>query len=756
MRNLESDSRILAIGRGQAVVLIVVLILAIGIGVYGALDFRVKTTITTSTTALISSEITQQTSTVPTSSLSSSSATSTTSSSSSLSQTSTSSNTEITTTETASNSSFTWETSISPIDLDPNAGSGGPGTDQLQGNVYESLLWYNGTNTGYTLPWLAQNWTASANLQTYNFTLRQGIRFADGEPLNSTSVYFSINRVLVRDGSLPTAHGANQGWILQQLFNKSLSTFFSGISQQYNAQYVNEILAENAVQITGPYTFTIHVQNPNPAFQYIFGGLWSDIIAPVYTMQQDIKVWSTPSDGYLLPYSQLSGNLTNMIQQYFDDEAATCNAGVTPSGCASTYLDGSYQGSLAGSGPYEMVSYSASTSNIVLKTNPYFWGGPSGSIHPTFQTIYINYVPSISTRELDLKSAALSGQAMAVDIPNTNLFDVANRDDWLDNSTLVSIIPGVTLYGPCCGFTADDNTFDTNVTNQFTGQYYAFQPFADLRLRLAFADSVNLTEIDQSTNYNMGTIGSQAFPADYPPQGVLTNFTLKYSYNLTAVQDLLLDAMMHPITQFTFSNGTIAPAGLFNNTFGCPALGPGGTCANPIPQTIPIVYYSGDGVDDAIMTQAAEVINNISSTYNMGLMVTVIPLPQGQMYTEGFSGHLYMYDAITGPDYPWSADLTTFIYAPGGLFPGSDGWNLTSIQNYYNQLLVANTNDNLTGVASSTNEIQELANQAVMYWWTFFPSEFFTITSSVGGFTVNQPSMAYPTFYFYYATLYPK
>ena len=103
---------------------------------------------------------------------------------------------------------------------------------------------------------------------------------------------------------------------------------------------------------------------------------------------------------------------------------------------------------------------------------------------------------------------------MAIDMPNTNLYDVASRNAWLDNNSLVSTIPG-SVYGPCCAFTSDDNTFDTNVTDQFSGLYYSFQPFADIRFRLAFADSVNLTSIDESTN-NMGTSNNKPSPQIIP------------------------------------------------------------------------------------------------------------------------------------------------------------------------------------------------------------------------------------------------
>jgi len=68
-------------------------------------------------------------------------------------------------------------------------------------NVYEPLIWFNGTCGTCVLPWLAASYTPSSDLKTYTFTLRSGIKFADGEALNSTSVYFALNRILLEDGS---------------------------------------------------------------------------------------------------------------------------------------------------------------------------------------------------------------------------------------------------------------------------------------------------------------------------------------------------------------------------------------------------------------------------------------------------------------------------------------------------------------------------------------------------------------------------
>ena len=651
--------------------------------------------------------------------------------------------------------SITWETVNTPEYIDPHVSYETYDYGVMQ-NVYESILWFNGTCATCVIPWLVSGYSASPDLKTYQFTLRSGIKFADGESLDSTAVYFSLNRLLILDGSTPVGHGTQASWIVQQLLNTSLSTALGG-HVTYNSAYVDSVLGENFVTITSPTTFTINVMNPNSAFPYLVGNGWADIIAPDYVMQHDLALWNQTSTGYKLPYPSLSSapNEMTMIKWYFYDEVATCNSGTTPSGCGTTYLDHSYQGSLAGTGPYAIQSVSQ-TNNIVYEANPTYWGGPYATkMMPQYQTAIINYVADQTTREVDLRSAAASGQAMTVDITNDHLYDVADRSMWLNNHTLESTIPGVTLYGPYTGYVTNFDPFDTNVTNIFTGKPYTFQPFADRRLRLAFADAVNMTAINSAVNNNMGEVAVNVIPPGLPPTGSYNpNITPAYRYNLDAVQSLLLDAMRHPLTSFNFANGTAAPPAYFNNTFGCTTLSASGTCAKPIPQTITLTVDTGDTVGSAIMNTISENVNNVSSTYNMGLTVDVVPIPIGTLLTEGFSGNLYMWGNVGWwDDYPWAIDFLTPTYTSSGFYSGPGGWNILALEQLYQNAVKASGSGDLATIIKNADAMNTIANQAVMYLWTFYPDQFYAYTSNVAGFYFNP---AWTVFGAYFLELYPS
>ena len=638
---------------------------------------------------------------------------------------------------------FTYDAAETIQYLDPSVSFFSYDYNIMQ-NVYEPLIWFNGTCGTCVIPWLASSYTPSSDLKTYAFTLRSGIKFADGEPLNSTSVYFALNRIILEDGSNPVGHGTQASFLVQQLLNTSLSTTLCACAQTYDQKYADAVLAQNFVEVTGPLTFTIHVTHPNIAFALIFAGDMNSVpLPPSYTMRQDLTLWNAASAGYKLPYPSPTGTLANQIKQYFYDMMATCNAGTTPSGCGTTYLDGSAQGSAAGTGPYTIRSVNPTTNTITLQSKSDYWGGPyqfSGGqkIVPKIQTVVFKYVPDQTTREIDLQNAAKSGQALAIDLEATNIYDVADRSTWLNQNKLVSDVPGVSIFGPYTTYNVQFIHWVTNVTNPLTGQFYKFQPFADRRLRLAFSDAVNMTDINKLFNNNLGVVANSAIPPGLPPAGVYsTSVKTAYKFDPVAVQNLLLSAMQNPLTNFRFSNGTSAKAGTFVNTFGCATLNSKKQCDNPVAQTIQLYFPTGDTFNEQIFTQIAGVVNNVSATYNMGLTAVVVPLPSGQLLTESFGSHIYSYAFGWIDDYPWVTDFLSPMYAPSGTYSGPDGWNLPQEGVLYGKAVDASAKGDLASLVSVSVQMSQLANNEVISLWTDYPYTYIVMTSNVQGFFWN-------------------
>ncbi len=60
--------------------------------------------------------------------------------------------------------------------------------------IYDTLLTYKGSNVSTPVPDLATSYTASTDAKTYTFTLRKGVKFANGDPVTSADVVFSLMR----------------------------------------------------------------------------------------------------------------------------------------------------------------------------------------------------------------------------------------------------------------------------------------------------------------------------------------------------------------------------------------------------------------------------------------------------------------------------------------------------------------------------------------------------------------------------------
>lgn len=71
-----------------------------------------------------------------------------------------------------------------PFQVSP-AGPGGPILVSL---IYDTLTWKDDTGI---IPWLASDWTVSADGQTYTFQIASGVTWQDGKPLTADDVAFS-------------------------------------------------------------------------------------------------------------------------------------------------------------------------------------------------------------------------------------------------------------------------------------------------------------------------------------------------------------------------------------------------------------------------------------------------------------------------------------------------------------------------------------------------------------------------------------
>jgi peptide/nickel transport system substrate-binding protein len=67
--------------------------------------------------------------------------------------------------------------------------------------LYDTLFTYKGSDLAHPIPLLVQSWTASKDAKTFTFKLKKNVHFADGTPLTSADVVFSLNRLINLKGN---------------------------------------------------------------------------------------------------------------------------------------------------------------------------------------------------------------------------------------------------------------------------------------------------------------------------------------------------------------------------------------------------------------------------------------------------------------------------------------------------------------------------------------------------------------------------
>ena len=127
--------------------------------------------------------------------------------------------------------------------------------------VYEGLIYYN--NEEHTIePRVAESWTVSDDELTYTFTLRDGVKFHNGEPVTVEDVVFSFNRA--KEGPCYTNHVAAIDTVkavgddkVEIKLKHTYAPFWQYLSEIYimNKNFVNERNGDisDAACGTGPY-----------------------------------------------------------------------------------------------------------------------------------------------------------------------------------------------------------------------------------------------------------------------------------------------------------------------------------------------------------------------------------------------------------------------------------------------------------------------------------------------------------------------
>jgi peptide/nickel transport system substrate-binding protein len=385
-----------------------------------------------------------------------------------------------------------------PDSLDPGETFSTPGWAAVQ-QVYQGLVNYNGSSATTFQGVLAKNWTNSSDDLQYNFTLRQGVVFSNGDPYNAYVQWYSFYRSLLLEGG--------PQFILEENF---FTTDFNASSPLSYYSNLTVVQAANTTLVNDLNSWNF--DNPTPSEIALMGTPnQSFVVLGPYEIQLNLGL------GYLAtPYTYLLASISAPNSYAVDPNVVDANGGLTE-GQPNSWL----ASNMVGTGAYTLGYYNGLPGGgYSLQPNPGYWGTTAAAQEPWNHLIQ----PANTTVDVVFQDS--------VDITTNDLIvgDVASASFAYIGPATVHLLQGKSclvvqalplIYGSTSGawwIYLDQNVF----------------PFNNLSVREAIAHAVNYEQIIQQAFGGYGSQWVGPVPPAYPyynPQNLTP-----YQYNLPLAQ----------------------------------------------------------------------------------------------------------------------------------------------------------------------------------------------------------------------------
>jgi peptide/nickel transport system substrate-binding protein len=271
-----------------------------------------------------------------------------------------------------------------PNSVDPAVGFYA-GEDEIMTNVYQGLIMFNYTSINSFVPIIASSWQVAPNYTVYVFNIRHGVYFANGDPVNATTFWFSIYRVILMNQ-------VDASFFTNILYNGTEATI-TGYAIPWGACHALAYATGNSAY-TSNYTLCA----------YALANVLSNFNVHNVTIQ---KLMSYPNqaivvlDPYTLEFKLLNPYMffLQILAEYpasaVDPVFVDQNGGVVPNQ-QNTYMNTHTMGT----GPYQVVQW-VPGQMVVLQANPNYWAAklpPSESnimlTPPKIKTVILEYTSS--------------------------------------------------------------------------------------------------------------------------------------------------------------------------------------------------------------------------------------------------------------------------------------------------------------------------------------------------------------------------
>ncbi|MEK8127079.1 ABC transporter substrate-binding protein [Paenibacillus filicis] len=174
---------------------------------------------------------------------------------------------------------LTYALAGSPRSLDPH-GDGSALGARVQRTMFDSLVLLQDNQVK---PWLATEWSSSADGKSYTFKLRQGVKFHDGEPFNAQAVKYNFDRLVDPNTKSGVGREAIGPYVSSEVIDentlkvnleKPYAPFLAGLSQFFIGNVSPAALEKLGSQLgkipaagTGPFKFLKWVENSEIALE---------------------------------------------------------------------------------------------------------------------------------------------------------------------------------------------------------------------------------------------------------------------------------------------------------------------------------------------------------------------------------------------------------------------------------------------------------------------------------------------------------
>jgi len=348
------------------------------------------------------------------------------------------------------------EISGNPEYLDPALDYETAGGEVLQ-NVYETLVWYDGSYADKYVPQLCTeiptvaNGGISADGLTYTFHIRHDVKFHDGTDLTADDVKYSLERALKLND--PDGPIWMQGQVLiDDYYSYGAGTFSSTGALQTE---ITDAMIDACMWVKDDYTIQFNLTHAYPAF-----------------------------------LSTLAFNGASIVSEDF----VVANGGMTKAGY--DYMNEH----LCGTGAYKFVEYKPGE-YITLKAFNNYWNGTA-----SIENIILQQVADDSSRVLQLKEGDLD----TAYVPRTMMYDVMYQNG--------TALPGLEITKGIGTFNVDFLGLNQNINLTALDAQYTNVPsdfFSDINVRKAFAYA-----FDDELYIQEGLMGTAIQPNGAIPLGM--------------------------------------------------------------------------------------------------------------------------------------------------------------------------------------------------------------------------------------------